>query len=147
MATFKWATPASIATILSSDLNSLGDGANAISASQSNDATGELYLYGDFEMYIAATSTRASDARIEMYFLIEIDGTNYSYGGTSVDPAPNTHVGDFQFDATTSAQYTHLRGILLPPADFKVLLINEVGVALASSGNTLKWVKYNLQTA
>lgn len=147
MGTTKWEAPQSATTILSTGLNSLGDGANAISAAQSNDAAGELYLYADFELYIAATSARAADARVELYILIELDGSNYSYGGTALDPAPSMHVGDFQFDASgTAARYAHIRGVLLPPTDYKVLLINELGVAMASSGNTLKISEYNIQT-
>lgn len=146
MGTTKWAAPASASTIISTGMNSLGDGSNAISSAISNDATGELYMFADFELYIAATSTRSADARVEMYILIELDGSNYSYGGTALDPAPSMHVGDFQFDASTGARYAHVRGVRLPPTDYKVLLINEVGVALASSGNTLKVAPYNIQT-
>ena len=146
MGTTKWEAPASTSTILTTELNSLGDGANKLSGAISNDGASELYLYGDLELYIATTSTRASDARVEVYILIELDGSNYSYGGDSQDPAPSMHVGDFQFDAATAARYAHIRGVMLPPTDFKILLINEMGVAMASSGNTLKLAKYNLQT-
>ena len=147
MGTTKWEAPASISTIFTTELNSLGDGGNQISSALSNDAAGELYLYADFELYINTTSARGSDARVELYILIELDGSNYSYGGTALDPAPSMYVGSFQFDASgTAARYAHLRGVLLPPTDFKVLVINELGVAMASSSNTLKWVKYNIQT-
>ena len=147
MATTKWEAPASIATILSTDLNSLADGANFLSDALSNDESAELYLFADFEFYIAATSARSTDARVELYLLSEIDGSNYAYGGTSLDPAPNAHVGDFQYDAAgTAARYAILREVRLPPTDFKVLVINELGVAMAASGNTLKFIKYNIQT-
>ena len=147
MGTTKWEAPASISTIFTTELNSLADGGNQISSALSNDAAGELYLYADFELYINTTASRAADARVELYILVELDGSNYSYGGTSLDPAPSMHVGDFQFDASaTATRYAHIRGVLLPPTDFKVLVINELGVAMASSSNTLKWIKYNLQT-
>lgn len=148
MATIKYEAPASISTILSTELNSLADGGNKLSAALSNDAAGELYLYADFELYLSTQgSARASDARVDIYILIETDGSNYTYGGDSQDPPENSWVGSMLFDATTTARYNHLRGIQLPPTDFKVLLINETGQALASTGNTLKWTKYNLQAS
>jgi hypothetical protein len=145
MATIKLEAHASQANIMTTELNSLGDGANKLSSAVSNDAAGELYMYADFELYIAATSSRAADNRVDLYLLQEQDATNYTYGGDSLDPPPNSWIGTFVFDAATAARYNHLRGIMLPPTDFKILLRNELGVAFASSGNTLKLIKYNLQ--
>jgi hypothetical protein len=148
MATIKLEAPASQASILTTELNSLADGGNKTSSALSNDAAGELYLYADFELYIAAQgSNRADDARVDLYILVEQDASNYTYGGDSLDPPDNAYVGTFLFDVATAARYNHIRGIPLPPTDFKVLLINETGQAFASSGNTLKWIKYNLQSS
>lgn len=148
MATIKYEAPASTSTILTTELNSLGDGANKLSSAISNDAAGELYLYMDIEIYVATqASARAADARVDVYILEELDGSNYTYGGDSDDPPDNAWVGAFIFDAATTARYNHLRGIPLPPTDFKILIINETGQAFASSGNTLKIAKYNLQAA
>jgi hypothetical protein len=147
MATIKHEAPASISTIFTTELNSLADGGNKLSGALSNDAAGELYLYADFELFINTTSTRADDARVDLYILEELDGSNYTYGTDSIDPPGNAWVGSFLFDNTTATRYNHIRGVALPPTDFKVLLINELGVAMASSSNTLKWIKYNLQSA
>lgn len=146
MGTTKWEAPSGPTTLETTDLNSLGDGSNVLCDVISNDQTGELYLYADIELYIATTSSRSADARVELYLLPSVDGSNYAYGDGSIDPAPNMHIGDFQFDVATAARRAIIRNILLPPEDFRFLIINEIGVAFASSGNTLKYILYNIQT-
>ena len=144
--TIKWETPASAETILSTELNSLADGANKITTTAvSNDASGELYLFADFQLYLAAQgSARSSGAHVKLFILPEIGG-NFTYGGDSLDPAVGLLAGSFEFDAATAARYSHVRGIPLPPTDFDVLVMNETGQAFASSGNVLKMERYNLQ--
>jgi len=147
MGTTKWEAPSGPTTYETTDLNSLADGGNVLGDVISNDAAGELYMFADVELYLATTTSRGTDARVELYLLPTVDGSNYAYGGASLDPANNTHVGDFQLDASaTAARYVVLRNILLPPEDFRFLIINEIGVAFASSGNTLKYLLYNIQT-
>lgn len=147
MGTTKWEVPASPETILTTELNALGIGANKISGVISNDQSGELYLYADIELYVNSTAARGDDARVELYLLGLVAGGSYAYGGDALDPAPNTHVGDFQLDAgATTARMAVLRNILLPPEDFKLLVTNELGVAMASVNNTLKIIRYNIQT-
>lgn len=149
MATIKWNTPDSVETIMSTDLNSLADGGNNITTSAvSNDQSAELDMYGDFTLYLATQgSARDGGARVDMYILPQSDGTNYPYGGDSLDPAANLFVGSFLFDAATNARYAVIRGVLLPPMDFHVIVINETGQALAGSGNTLTLRRYNTQSS
>lgn len=147
MGVFKLGTVNSNENVLTTELNSLASAANKLSAAFSNDATGELYPYADFEFYVAAQgSARSAGARIDLYILPTMDGTNYSYGDDSTDASPTTYVGSFLLDAATTARYVYLTGILLPPADFKVLIDNQTGQAFASSGNTLKMRRYYTQT-
>lgn len=146
MATIKYEAPTANATLLSSELNSLANGANKLTAAISNDAAGELYLYADFELSVPTSSSRGSDARVDMYILIELDGSNYTTGDDSTDPAEDAWVGAFIFNSGTAGERHHVRNVVLPPTDFKVLLINNMGIALPSANNTLKWAKYNLQS-
>jgi len=148
MAVIRLNTPDSPETIMTTELNSLADGSNAITGTAiSNNATDELDMYADFELLVATQgSARDAQARVEMYVLITLDGTNYTYGGASLDPPANAFVGSFLYDAATNARYGHIRGVPLPPRDFHILLINETGQALASSGNILKMSRYNLQS-
>lgn len=147
MSTIKWEAPGSIQTILGSGLNSLADGANETSPSISNDQAAELNLYMMLELYLAAPSTRASDARVDLYLLPTVDGTNYAMGSDSIDPSPANWVGQFIPPADTTAVYLVIQKIEIPPVDFKLLLINETGVAFASSGNTLKYKIYSIESS
>lgn len=148
MAVTKWQTPASVETILTSTLDSLATGNNKITTTAvSNDASSELTLYGDFILSLALqASARDSGARVDLYLLPRSDGTNYPYGSDSLVPSNNQFVGSFLFDAAITARHAILRNIILPPMDFQVLVINQTGQAFASSGNILRFRRYNLET-
>lgn len=136
----KYAGHETASTVLSTELNSLADGANKITGTAlSNDAaTTERHLFASFSLSIAATSTRTGSS-VHMYILPEVDGS-FVAGGDSLDPEQG-YVGSFNFDLTTSARVAELRDVRLPDSNFHVLLMNELGVALAASGNTLKMEK------
>ena len=112
--------PAS-ATALSTGLNSLADGSNAISAAIVN-TDGDTLM--DLELTVATQgSARAADALVEVYALL----------------------CTFDLDAVTTARVSVLTNLPAPPDYFKLLLINETGRALAASGNTLKYVLHSMQ--
>lgn len=136
----KHAAHSSATTVLSTELNSLADGGNKItSTALSNDAaTTERYLFGHFSLSIAATATR-TDANVDLYILPEVDGTHV-FGGDSLDPEQG-YVGSFVFDLATTARVAEIRGVALPNSDFHVLVQNNIGVALAATGSTLKMEK------
>ena len=135
--------PAS-ATALSTGLNSLADGANAISAAIVN-TDGDTLM--DLELTVATQgSARAADALVEVYALASIDGgTTYCYGDASTDPPKTALLCTFDLDAVTTARVSVLTNLPAPPDYFKLLLINETGRALAASGNTLKYVLHSMQ--
>lgn len=144
MATVQWTTRATEEGVLSTELNSLGAGSNKITGTAL--ANSSRYMYGDFELSIAAQgSARNTGAYCSLYLLPELDGTNHAYGGDSLDPSPNHMVGAFQFDAATNARVDIIRGVLLPAGSFHVLLMNETGQALAATGNTLTLRRYNTE--
>lgn len=147
MAEIRWNVQDAPVNILTTELNALGDGANKISAALSNDDTAELDLYADFELYIGTTTAKDANAYVELYILTEMDGTNYVYGDDSIDPPATALVGIFRFPATVTACRDTLRGVVLPPTNFKVLLINETGQAFTATGNILSYARYNMQSA
>jgi len=147
MATIKWEAPGSVQTYLSTELNSLADGANKLGGAISNDAAGELDLYMTVQLYLATTSARAVDARVDLYLLPTVDGTNFAYGSDSVDPSPDNWVGQFVPPADTSAVYMVIQKIEIPPVDFKLLVMNEINVAFAASGNLLKYKIFSLESS
>ena len=145
----KWEAPATIATVMSTELNSLANGANAITASAlSNDAaTTERFLYASFEFYIAAQgSARSAGAYVALFLLPEIDGTNFAYGGAGLNPQSGLWLCNFSLDAATTARYCLQHQIPIPPHNFHLVMQNNTGQAFAASGNTLKWVRYSLDT-
>jgi hypothetical protein len=129
----------SASTVLSTELNSLGDGSNKITGTAlSNDASGERDLFADFSLSLAAQgSARDSGATVDIYIIPEVD-TTYAYGGDSLDPSANHYRGSFRFDAATTARVDILDGVRLPNSDYHVLLQNNTGQAFAASGNVLK---------
>jgi hypothetical protein len=140
--THKYATPESVTTLLSTGLNSLANAARVVSSDVDN-ATG-LYLYADFECNFASAAF-AAGAYVSLYLLESIDGTNYEDGSSSVTPTAQCLIANIPFRNATAAQIHTVRGIVLPPTHFEIELINNCGVTLASSGNTLKMNRYNEQ--
>jgi len=144
MATERWTSPTSPETILSTELDGLADGSRAVSASISNTAASELYEFADFELFIAdQAGARDSGARVDVYLLETLDGTNYTFGDASLAPPSNALVGMFVLDAASGSRYAHIRNVLLPPANFKILVENNTGQAFASSGNVVKMIRYS----
>lgn len=140
----KYTADDSTANILTTELNSLADGANKITGTAlSNDAAAERDLLARFRLTLAAQgAARDADAAVYMYFLPEENGT-FAFGGDSLDPASEHCVWIFRYDATTAARSNVSPPIQLPAGDFHVLLINETGEAFASSGNTLTYQRLN----
>lgn len=135
----KYTAKDTAATVLSTELNSLGDGSNKITgAALSNDADStERDLFADFSLSLAAqASARSAGATVGLYILPEVDGV-FAYGGDALNPSPNHYRGSFVFDASTSARVDILEGVRLPNSDYHVLLINETGQAFSASGNVL----------
>ena len=143
MATLRWAARADEETVLSTELNSLGSGSNKITTSAMTNT--DRYMYADFELSIGSQTARTGSA-VNLYLLPELDGTNFSYGGDSLDPSPNHFVGAFTFDLSISARVDIIRGVLLPVGSFHVLVENNTGQAFNASGNTLTMRRYNTES-
>lgn len=133
-----------IATVLSTELNSLANNAySAASAAQGSD-TGAAAIYADFELVIASF-TPGTNPVVELYLLRSVDGTNYEDGGGSVVPSQDAYVGAFQIASGTGAKRAVLRDVALPPGLWKAVIKNVTGAALPASGNTLKVRPHTLQ--
>lgn len=131
-------------TVLSTGLNSLADGAGVSPGSVSNDQATELDMYADFELYLASLNPAADDDSVDLYLLRQVDGSNYV--DTDAEGRPREgYVGSFLLNAGAATKRLILPRVELPPADFQVYVINNAGVALAASGNTLKMYAYNIE--
>jgi hypothetical protein len=134
----KWARE-SVATLASTELNSLANNAMALGAEIDNST--DLHRWGDFELLFGTGANATVDAVIRVWLLEAADGTNYEDGGASVEPrkAPDLV---FTVRAATSQRIT-IKGVPLPPSKFKALVRNECGQSFSSSGNTLRMLPYN----
>lgn len=144
--TMKWAAPESIATALSAELNSLANGSYSAASGAIDNATG-LYTHMALELYLASL-TPVAGQQVAIYLVPSIDGTNYEDGGGAVAAPSVSFLCAFDLRAATAAQYRAQVNIPIPPFAFKLILQNVTitsGVALASSGNTLKYRRYNMQ--
>lgn len=142
--TYGAATAASPTTIFSTDLNSLANNTQVTAAAEFSNGT-NMDLYADLILDLASLTPVAPN-RIDIYILASYDGgTNF--------PAPaaadlRLRIQDlwcsFMLGTTAAVQRAVMRNLLMPPQDFKLVFDNQAGVSLASSGNTLKIVTYNI---
>jgi hypothetical protein len=142
---------AAIATVASTELNSLANAAGALGAEYDN-AT-NLYMFGTFELNVTFGTNPTAASTVDLYLIPAPDGTNYDDAVTgAAGSAPNTsYVGGFPLRAVTSAQKVPLGvgiagPVQLPPTKFKVFALNKSGQAFPASGSTIKMVPYRYQS-
>lgn len=82
---------------------------------------------------------------VEIYFVPSIDGTTYGDGSDSVAPPVTFRATVLPVRAVTTQQYVDDAMVLLPPFDFKPLLINKSGQAMSNTDteNILSYRPYN----
>ncbi len=144
--TCKYASATTTACCMTTEMNALAAGSNATGSALDNSAS--QYLYGDFELYCGHSASLGSGGFVAAYWLIALDGTNYSDGSTSVDAPATALFGNFPLRAIASGcQRVVLTGVTLPNELFQVLLDNQSGSsALAATGNILRYRAYNVQS-
>lgn len=140
MATTEKYALGSIATLLSTGLNSLANNSLAVSAAYDNTqggGSGDGYTLCDLELVVTFGTAPTANTGVSVWFLAGPDGTNYEDGDSSTTPARLPDVV-FPLRAVTTAQRINRR-VWLPWGLPKALLKNDgTGQAMASSGNTLK---------
>lgn len=155
MATSKqlWSAQDTIVNLLlgagvSPSLKNLAAAALQISADYDNStATTKRRPYADFYLHVRGATAFTSGDFISAYILSSIDdGTTWEDGGTSVTPARAPDI-IFPVNAVSTQQNVAIRGIVLPPGHFKVLLKNSgaVGFTNTDGENTLNMEPYSLE--
>lgn len=129
----------SIATLMTTELNSLTNTSFATASSAYDNSNGDEW--GDFELYADAGGNFTDGGACNLYLLTAPDGTNYPT--TTKAPAGN-YAGTFITGAEHPGRYMLLR-VQLPPCKFKTYLQNSSGQNFAASGNTLKMLPYRTQ--
>lgn len=148
--TAKWLTYNTADTaVASASLNALASGSYALGAAIDNTVTSNGFLYGDLELVLSSAITSGTGSPyVGVYLLPTMDGTNYPTppGGTAGATGFQYFVGSMATPASTSTQVLHLRGILLPPQSFKIMIQNVLGAALPSTNtSTCKLYRYGEQ--
>jgi len=148
MSTFKWTGYNTADTALTgTSMNALSNGGYSLGPAIDN--TSGLFLLGDLVIKLASAVTAgATLPSVQVWLLPAPDGTNYpTPPGASAAAAPgNLTVGVISVVPSVSTSVMVLRGIVLPPSLFKILVQNQLGVAFPSSTtSTCQLFRYNEQ--
>lgn len=131
-----------IASILTTELNSLGNNANSSASAAINNTT-NLDLYHDLTLTVATQgSARSSGAVVTVFIVPALDGTNYD----AVNEVTAEVAAVFPLDAATTSRQITRRDVPVPPGLFKYFVRNSTGQAFASSGNILEWRAHSVET-
>lgn len=140
---FLWGARVSPTTLLSTELNSLATN-NGSAASSAIDLTSSGWQLADFELVLGSSSLAFSSASyVDVYLLPSADGTTYPKYTSGASYKIAAHYWSHRIyihPATLSVEsiVEVVREVRLPSAKFKVVLVNQTGVTLPGSGNTLK---------
>jgi len=135
-------------TVLSTELNSLANGAaSALGATYNQDTNLDAMATAELNVTFGTNPTVSST--VELWMVPAVDGTNFGdwTSGASYRTSGATLCGLFELDAVTSAQRKPLKGAFpLPSVDVKFAVVNRSGVAFPASGSTVKLTTWNYQS-
>lgn len=148
MATTEKYALGTIASLLTTELNSLANNALAVATAAFNNVVGggggDGYTLGEFELVVTFGTAPTANTGVAVWLLGQPDGTNYEDGSSSVTPARAPDLV-LPVRAVTTAQRVTVRTIMAP-GSWKALVKNDgTGQAFAASGNTLKVRPYTPQ--
>ena len=127
---------ASEGTVLTTELNSLADGAwSALGSEFTNNTV--LKQYFKVRVAIDFVSAPATGAFVSLYACTALDGTNYETIDSDNDPRADKLVAVIQLIDTTAAQVRDSGIFTLAPAKTKFILKNSSGQACPASGSTV----------
>ncbi len=150
MATFKPSYAASPDALTVTNLHSLGDGAFWESANRDNDVDKALAI-DIFITLVSTTTAGDADGYANVYIAASVDGGT-DFAGTSPDGTESTEtfvasqyknmdrIGTIPMDAseTTARTFKQNFRVDLPPKDYVIVIEQQSGVALGSSGNLVE---------
>lgn len=134
---------ASAVTVISTGANSLATGSaidsSAIDNTNAGTTAGALFI--DVILSLASLAVASTSAYVAVYLVPSVDGTNYAHYTTGASPKmPQQYfVGNILFNVLTAAQMQELTRIEAPAGLFKLVIISQLGVTMAASGNTLAY--------
>ncbi len=134
-------------TLMTIELNSLASGGGVISSAGglsangvfNNTLTGQAIL-GDLSFLAGGAFTPTAGANIAGWFIKSRDGgTTYEYSGATPPRAPDFIIPlvAAAYSANQQAWTPGTHKVIVPAGYFKVYAVNNSGVSLYTSGNTL----------
>jgi hypothetical protein len=151
------ATQGAFASLMTTELNALGNG-NAIRGSTSVDNATNLDVFVEFGFLGGGSTTLAGSPFLSLYlYLLNGDASTYGdgrFGAAAVGPPPASYFVGYMGTLATGA--TTLVGtfsrpdgqgtlIQLPRGIWRPVLYNATGVAMAATGNVLYYRTTNYQ--
>ena len=162
MATEKWIAGSGVGltwsalTFVNGATNELNSLANAHTVNNDTDITNgtALDIFADVSISLGSVTTAAPNYWGVYLYPLNQDGSTYGDGVCvatpvqgSVIPSATYWVGNIIVPVQTAVVTGILTRIILPPGTFRWLFLNELGVTLASSSNTIKYRTYNRSVA
>ena len=121
---------------------------NAIQSDLTIDNSTALDVFADFSMQLGSITPVAPNYVGVYLSPLNQDGTvfgdNRFASSAAGPPASSYWVGNIIVTGSAAIQYGMVRGIILPPGQFKFLIYNQLGVTMNAT-NTAKYRTYNRQ--
>lgn len=142
MVDIKWQAATSGTSITISDIASLNNGYFSALSSSIENTDGDLF--GDFQLVTSQTATEG-DPLGELYLIRSADAAStwedYESGAAGHAPA-ESFVGTWESAKDSSPQKSIIRGVPLPPDDFKIGVKNNSGANYSSGAVTVFMYRY-----
>jgi hypothetical protein len=135
MSTFPWDGWTDQGNFASTILDSLGDGTLS-GASTEFDNSSFLDPHAVVEINLGSLNP-VTPAYLQLFMIKAPDGTNYEEAPVINGTDRNTLIDTIPVPAGSGTKRVTSRPILLPPFPVKFYVGNKLGVAMASSGNTI----------
>lgn len=131
-----------IATLLTTELNSLANNTNAAVGGAYANTAGRPYA--EFELFVNFGVAPTAGSQVLVWLLARPDGTNTEDGSSSITPARIADVV-FPIRAVTGDQRIVVRAPLPPGTTYPLARNNATGQTMAASANTLKVRPYTFE--
>jgi hypothetical protein len=113
-------------------------------ATTSYDNRTNLFMWGEFVLAVTYAVAPTANTTVDLYLVPSVDNSTYADGGGAVAPSINYYAGSFTLRAVTTAQKIAIRGAVLPPDLFKVVVFNGAGQAMPATGTTVQMNPYKI---
>lgn len=124
---------------LTTELNSLADEGVILGGAINNSSNRDMMLKVQINLASVDLSSQTGPG-VHIRLIESIDG------GATYEDNDSTAWGITMAVAATSAAHVRIGDLEIPPGYFKLAVVNETGVAFASSGNVLSYAPYTPET-